>query len=134
MKNCRVAFFAAVLAIAAAALGQATRGDVVVDVPFAFTAGGQQLPAGHYVVAPGTDVIRIFNAHNTGLYVPTHAAVRSGADGSKLVFHRYGEKYFLSEIWITGNNFGRELFRSRAEKDAAAEQSEMELAVVRPVK
>lgn len=134
MKRFRVALFAAVLAVAEAAVGQATKGDVVVDVPFAFTVANQQFPAGRYIVAPGTDVIRIFDAHNTGLYVPTHASVRSGSGESKLVFHHYGEKYFLSAVWITGNNYGRELFRSQAEKEAAAEQSEMELAVVRPVK
>lgn len=132
MNRFRLGFFAAVLALATAVTGQATKGDVVVDVPFAFTIAGQQLPAGHYIVAPGTDVIRIFNDHNMSLYVPTHASVRSGSNDSKLVFHRYGEKYFLSAVWITGNNYGRELFRSPAEKQAAAEQSEMELAVVRP--
>jgi hypothetical protein len=34
-----------------------------------------------------------------------------------LVFHRYGEEYFLSEIWPAGGLTGRELPKSRAERD-----------------
>jgi len=134
MKLFRIAFCAVVLGATVAAVGQTNKGDVVVDVPFAFTVANEQLPAGHYIVTAGTDVIRIFNAHTQGLYVPTHAAARTTTDGSKLVFHRYGDTYFLSAVWVTGNTTGKELFRSRAEKELAAQQSELELAVVRPAK
>jgi len=114
------------------ASGQTRRGDVIVDVPFEFSAAGQTLPSGHYIVASHDDVIRIFNAHTAGLYIPTHAAIRSKSDGSKLVFHRYGNSYFLSAVWVTGNTIGKELFRSPAERELQARQSEMQLAVVRP--
>jgi hypothetical protein len=117
---------------AAAAIGQTSPGDMVVDVPFAFSAAGQSLPAGHYVVAAQDDLIRIFNTNTRGVYISTHSAVRSKSDGSKLVFHRYGDNYFLASVWVTGNNFGKELFRSHAERELQAQQSEMELAVVRP--
>src|SRR5260370_5328161 len=76
--------------------------------------------------------IRIFNFHTNGVYVPTHAATRTTSDGSKLVFHRYGDTYFLSAVWVTGNPTGRQLFPSRSERDLATRKAEMELAVVRP--
>ena len=132
MRLFRIAVCGALLAVASAAMGQTRPGDMVVDVPFAFNVAGQALPAGHYIVAAQNDGIRIFNAQASGLYVPTHAAMRIASDGSKLVFHRYGDTYFLSSVWVTGNTSGRELFRSRAEREAATHKAEMELAVVHP--
>jgi hypothetical protein len=104
---------------------------VVVDVPFAFNIAGQQLPAGHYIVTSKDGFIRILSTKQ-GLFVPTHTAVRSVSEQSKLVFHRYGDTYFLSCVWVKGTTTGKELYPSRAEREVAARQAEMELAVVRP--
>ena len=93
---------------------------------------GQSLPAGHYIVAGRAIHIRIFNSQSSGLFVPTHGAMRTDSDGTKLVFHRYGDTYFLSEVWVTGTTTGRQLFRSRAERELAARNAEMQLAVIRP--
>jgi len=130
MRFVRIVFCAAVLAAMGLAAGQTSPGDVVVDVPFAFSVAGQQLPAGHYIVKAQDEFIRIFNANKQGFFVPTHSALRTASDGSKLVFHRYGETYFLSGVWVKGNTTGKELYRSKAERELAAHQSEVELAVV----
>jgi len=118
------------------ATSQTSPGDMVVNVPFAFVTSGQRLPAGHYIVkAVDQDHIRIFNSQTVGLYVSTHAAARSTSDGSKLVFHRYGDEYFLSSLWITGSQTGRELFHSKAEIELSKRlNTEMEVAEVRPEK
>lgn len=135
MKFFRIVLCSALFAAMGAAFGQTKAGDVVVDVPFAFAVAEQRLPAGHYIVAAaGTDLIRIFNAQTRGLFVPTHSGMRRKSDGSKLVFHRYGDTYFLSSVWVTGNTFGKEVFRSRAERELEARRTEMELAVVRPAR
>ena len=133
MRLVRIVFCAAVLAAMGLATGQTSPGDVVVDVPFAFSVAGQQLPAGHYIVKAKDGFIRIFNTHKQGVFVPTHAAVRTATDQSKLVFHHYGDTYFLSSVWVKGNRTGKELYRSRAERELAAHQAEMELADVRSV-
>ena len=130
MRPFRIVFCAAVLAAMGVATGQTKPGDVVVDVPFAFSVASQQLPAGHYIVTEKDDFIRIFNGNKQGTFVPTHAAVRTTSNESKLVFHHYGDTYFLSCVWVKGNNPGKELYRSRAERELAAHQAEMELAVV----
>ena len=41
-------------------------------------------------------------------------------NSSKLVFHRYESTYFLSQVWITDNDRGREVSRSDAEREMAA--------------
>lgn len=135
MKVIRIALCATLLMLALAASAQTQRGDIVVDVPFAFMVAGQSMPAGHYIVKAVDETrVRIFNDQTTGAFVPTHAAARAASDGSKLVFHRYGDTYFLSAMWVTGNSTGREMFPSRAERELADRKAEMELAVVRPVK
>jgi hypothetical protein len=136
MKPFRIAWGAALIGLlaAVASMGQTKRGDMVVDVPFAFIVDGQTLPAGHYVVAAADDYhVRIFT-QETGLYVLTHAVSRIESDSSKLVFHRYGDTYFLSAVWVRGNTSGRELFPSHTERELAGHKAEMELAVVRPGK
>lgn len=126
---------AAVLAAALGSMGQTIPGDMVVDVPFDFVVNRQTLPAGHYVVGTMNDSqVRISGSRNVNVFVATHGALRTKSDGSKLVFHRYGEIYFLSAIWVTGKMLGRELPRSPAEREVANGKVELELALVRPGK
>jgi hypothetical protein len=134
MKLFRIAVCGALLAAMSVAIGQTKPGDMVVDVPFAFVAGRQTLPAGRYIVAAMDDTVRIFNSQTAGLYVASHSALRANSEGSKLVFHRFGDTYFLSGVWATGNKTGRELFPGRAERELTDRKVEMELAVVHPEK
>lgn len=134
MKIFRISLCALLLLAASAAIGQ-TLGSVVADVPFSFVVAGRQFPAGHYTVTVASDFcLWISDSQHSGTYVPIHDSVRSTSEGTKLVFHRYGDTYFLSAVWMSGRTIGRELYRSRAEKEAANHKAEMELAVVRPGK
>lgn len=134
MKLVHVLLCVAVLISGGIAVGQMKVGDMAVDVPFAFQVAGQELPAGRYIIAVGDDTIRIFNSETRGMYFPTHSAMRANSERSKLVFHRYGSAFFLSEVWTQGKTIGKQLFVSGAERELKARQSEMELAVVRPTK
>jgi hypothetical protein len=135
MKTLWIALCTALLAVASASMGQISPGDTTVDVPFRFVVAGQTMPAGHYIVKNAGDArIRVFSPGTTGVYVATHAALRSASDGSKLVFRRYGDAYFLAAVWVTGNTTGRELYRSPAERELARHKAEVELADVRPSK
>ena len=40
---------------------------------------------------------------------------------ARLVFHRYGERYFLAEVWNGVDNTGRQLRQSQEERAAAGE-------------
>jgi hypothetical protein len=132
MKLLRILSVALLLS-ASISYAQTKEGDVVVDVPFAFIVGGSTLPPGHYIVSRvNQDDLAIHDRQNHGVFVSAHSAQRSRHENeSKMVFHRYGDTYFLSEVWVGGNTIGRALFRSRAERDLAGRQAERELAVVR---
>jgi len=124
-------FLAAVLATSTA-LGQNNRGDTIADIPFAFTVANHTVPAGHYnVTRLGETTLRISSPHGQGTVVLTHAVAGKAPESKgKMVFHRYGESYFLSEVWVADNGTGRKIFQSRAEEKLARKQIEMEIAVL----
>jgi hypothetical protein len=132
MKLLRIVLYAALLLAASASIAQTRQGDVVANIPFPFVVAHQTLPAGHYIVSPANaDALGIHDANNRGTFVPTESTQRSANDNScKLVFHRHGDTYFLSEVWVAGNSNGRTLFRSRAERELAESGKEKVIAEV----
>lgn len=121
MKLFRNAFYAALLLAASACIAQ-TKGDAVVAIPFPFVVEGHTLLAGRYIVSPvNQNTFRLHESTGPGMFVSANATLRSEPDhSSKLVFHRYESTYFLSQVWIAGNDRGREVPRSRAEREMAA--------------
>jgi hypothetical protein len=84
------------------------------------------------------NILRIHESMGPGILVPTNAAYRSVSDNSynspKLVFHRYESTFFLSQVWITGNDRGREVGRSPAEREMAAKTMQRDNTVVAAVR
>jgi hypothetical protein len=93
------------------------------NVPFAFTAGTKSLPAGQYKVSADTvtGVVRVSSAdyRENLLIIAIRSAAPNAAGVCKLVFHRYGDRYFLSQIWRPGD-IVRELPKSKAEREQMA--------------
>src|SRR5215813_12317627 len=102
--------------------------QIVVDVPFAFNAVGKNLPAGRYIVRGHSPVGPIFivkaDDSNDGRYVLTNLEQSTTTpDRAELVFHRYGESYFLSEVWSGVSDVGYRLAKSKAERMAERNQT-----------
>lgn len=135
MKLSRNAFCAVLLLAASACIAQ-TKGDVVGVIPFPFVVAGHTLPAGRYIVSRvNENTMKIRGSKSPGMFVLTNAAQRSESDNSsKLVFHRYESTYFLSQVWITGNDQGREVRPSRAEREMAAKTMQKGNTVVAAVR
>jgi hypothetical protein len=105
-------------------------------IPFEFSVGDRILPAGEYRVeqlSPSTMFVVLLRRADDG---PSAAALTLGiqANGSqnesKLVFHRYGDHYFLSQIWTEGANVGRQLAPSRRETEMARKEVKEEIALL----
>ena len=126
-----VGFLAALLATSTA-LGQSTQADTIADIPFAFTVANHTLPAGRYTVTRvGETGLRISSPHNQGTVVLTHALEgKTPESKGKMVFHRYGDAYFLSEVWVAANGTGRKVFQSRAEEELSRKRIEMQIALL----
>jgi hypothetical protein len=127
-----VTFLAALLAASSAA-GQTNQRDTITDIPFAFTVANQTLPPGHYTATRITSsLLRIFNSHNQGVVALTTGVDNEDLEGTgKMVFHRYGDDYFLSEVWLPASQIGRKVFQSRAEDEVTRKRPGMEIATIR---
>jgi len=105
---------------------QVARADepMLVNIPFAFMAGNVTLPAGEYRVQKldpnsGVLLIKCSDPSATAIVV-THAAQGNEPQTeSKLVFNRYDNHYFLSQVWTVGSIRGRQLLKSPREKEVA---------------
>jgi len=95
---------------------------VVVNIPFEFVAGKATLPAGEYRVEKlenGSAVVLIHRAQpGASVLVMTMASQANAPHlDSKLIFNRYGNRYFLSQYWSAGSSRGRLLPKSAREKE-----------------
>lgn len=114
-----VAALALVGAVASAS-GQTARADV----PFEFVAGSKTLAAGHYELSTANSAGEVLKIRGTeqSIFLLTMSATKNQiADKGKLVFRRYGNRYFLAEIWTAGHAEGRRLMKSKEEKAIARE-------------
>jgi hypothetical protein len=97
---------------------------LVVNIPFDFVAGTTKLPAGEYAIkvsGPQNTLLLInrTDAANSA-FINTNAAVANEQQvQSKLIFNRYGDSYFLSQVWTAGNVRGRQLLKAAREKEIA---------------
>jgi len=72
-----------------------------VAVPFDFTVGQTQMPAGTYEISPlsrATILIRDSKTAKSVLSLFNSEKPSRGDSTAKLEFHRYGDKYFLSRV------------------------------------
>ena len=88
------------------------------NVPFDFTVGGALLPAGQYVVDQSAiSGFLVVQAERTGRSAVTRfiaSEARLPRNAPHLVFHRYGDQYFLVQVWTT--NSGREIPATKLER------------------
>src|SRR4029453_12366786 len=106
--------------------GQSSANRVVANVPFEFSVGYKAFPAGAYsvqsIVSAGNGLL-IQSADRKISVLRLSDATRRINDKPKarLVFHRYGERYFLAEVWNGFDNTGRQLTKSQEERAIANE-------------
>ncbi len=135
MKN-RVAQLLSVgIALAAVAAVHAQDKTMMANVPFHFYVGSSLMPQGAYRVgeiSSGT-VVRISSTQTNASSAVTSLKVMGKElnEPARLVFHRYGEDYFLAQIWTGGMPVGRALTCSPREKELAQSGAAPTLAVIR---
>jgi hypothetical protein len=111
-----------VFAAVAAANAQLSN-PITAKIPFDFSVGNKQLPAGEYGFTRQSGIgdnglMSVRGVDNkTHLFQSTlNAQVNTPNDQSMLVFHKYGDQYFLEQIWSGGERQGTQLPESRKER------------------
>ncbi len=96
------------------------------NVPFDFVAWNKTMPAGTYLMdhastaAPGVVIMRSLDKKTTFVVMGSSATSEGNRQG-KLVFHRYGNRYFLAEVWTRGSDGGHRLRMTPEERELQAQ-------------
>jgi hypothetical protein len=95
------------------------------NIPFDFAVGNTKLPAGNYTLrrialTSSYDRLVIKSSDGRGdshtvMTMPNRTSQIQKQ--SRLVFNRYGDQYFLSQVWMAGSDTRRDLFQSRNERN-----------------
>jgi hypothetical protein len=96
------------------------------DVPFAFSLADKSMPAGNYEIRSLSDrLLEVWNLDiQHGQMLMKQISVQDdNVHNAKLVFHKYGDQYFLSQIWDGRSNSGVELAVSNREKEERIAQN-----------
>jgi hypothetical protein len=105
-----------------------------VDVPFAFVVGGVHLPAGHYrVYHPGDPYLIVIEKDDgrARAMAYVHPSVsKADESNTKLVFNKYGDQYFLSQVWTEADREVHQCFKCRMEQTLMAQAGKRELVVI----
>ena len=128
MKSARTLITICLLFTAATLLAQTTPSQrlMKVNIPFAFAVEDHSLPAGEYLVLTVTPErsIRIVSADGKHSAIvntlPNYA--KSPSETSRLVFHGYGNEYFLAQVWTAGQNVARNPLSSKRAMEIASSE------------
>ncbi len=107
---------------------------IIANVPFDFVVMNKQMAAGTYDVT--TDLVRstvLLNGEENGsasFALSFTAVAGKTQEHAKLVFKRYGDRYFLSQVWSAGTDQGRELQTSKMEKELARNTGRPEIVAL----
>ena len=117
----------ALAATVVSANGQLTSHLITADIPFEFVVADKTFPSGTYTVTKATNDGKGLSISSvdgkSSVSRLSNSVVGTGQTRkARLVFHRYGQEYFLAEVW-SSDNYGRELIKSKKELQLQREQS-----------
>lgn len=96
------------------------------QVPFDFMVNNKIIPAGECVISgAGMDgqvlLIRNSEARKSAMSLSSHEISSKPAEGTALIFTRYGSQYFLSSIRLEGSSVSYAFPASKAEAELRAQ-------------
>lgn len=125
----KIAMITLFIAVAASGVAAQAGSRVVVNIPFDFVVGEKTLSAGEYTIktisrnSSQALLVQSADGSESVLTITNRVEARASQANSKVLFRQYGDKYFLSQVWTRGSTAGRELPRSKAERDHLAKVS-----------
>ena len=93
------------------------------EIPFDFMVGSKRLPKGEYTIESLTDAGTVLVIRHVKKGKAVNFTVVRGKmmekPKSRLIFHHYGDQYFLARVWDGSSDTVLKLEKSSAEKKAA---------------
>jgi hypothetical protein len=91
--------------------------EMRVNVPFAFQSGSQRMPAGVYRVTIESQHLILLRGDSMSGFVHTNPQIGKPVVKDKLVFQRYGNQYFLREVWASQSDTGAKCVKTKLERE-----------------
>jgi frataxin-like iron-binding protein CyaY len=106
------------------AQGQSLAYRIRANIPFEFSVADKKLPSGKYSIGRARQesddtVLSITDADGSSRVIRMSHGVQTlrAKDKPTLVFHRYGDQYFLFQVWPAGESTGRQFYQSHTERE-----------------
>src|SRR5262245_27549801 len=113
-------------------------GRVRANIPFDFTVGNKEFKAGRYSVdrlfaCSNSDTLIIRSADNSeAANFNVNRVSGKGETQARLVFRRYGNQYFLAQVFDGEGSEGYGLLKSKAERELAKKRDTITQNAVEP--
>ena len=122
-----------VAAVATTVFAQ-VRPQLRADIPFSFHVGSATLPSGKYTVnrpasTNGMLLVRSEKGGKSAYAISNNKEKGIEASNTRLVFRRYGDQYFLSQVWVKGETAGITIPVSKEEKKVINSRPDRHLAM-----
>jgi hypothetical protein len=129
------AFLGLTLALSAVPGHAQDEAKIKATIPFNFVVGNKELKAGDYVIESSlaNNALQFRSEDGDVQQIAFTVPIETNRTGNheRLLFHHDGDQYFLSQVWLSGDENGRELIPGVQEK-AAANRSNSDQVVVGP--
>ena len=116
--------------VAAPQVPAQTQRRLVLNTTFNFTIENREIPAGSYWITLKDGWMQLQTADGKAVTSVLTLPTEGKSDGAKAraIFHRYHNRYFLSQVWLASSARGRQTLESHDEQ--RARKHETPLAVV----
>ena len=125
-----IAILGIFLGLAVAGVQAQTPSRVEVNIPFEFSARKTTLKRGVYTITRlSGSLLRVKNVNDKSAVILNAPVNLSSTDANateRLVFNKYGDEYFLVQIWLTADS-GRQLLKQK--KATQPERIELSLRI-----
>lgn len=113
--------------------------EVRANVPFDFVVNHQTMAAGQYAITAagtGNEAILVRGLDKKGVRLSTTDPIQANqpSGSTKLVFRKSGDTYFLTQIWVEGNDRGRKLPLSKQDSELAKDTASQDVILYASVR
>lgn len=105
-------------------------------IPFDFVVADTAFPQGQYLISSIRDRVFVQNSQGKTIAAVLSNAVsgRSIGKTGRVIFQCYDQRCFLSEVWTPTQDAGRQLLKSRWEKDGAGRGAALQQPESAPIR
>jgi hypothetical protein len=128
MKNTvRTTVVTLALVVMALSTAFAQKTSATVNIPFTFTVDDARMPAGEYIISSTSErvvTLQLVGGPEAKTTMTNNGSSTKSDGRAKLVFHKYGNAYFLAAAWLPNSDHAREFFASSNEIQVARNQGQ----------